>query len=76
MKERRNFKTVKITIPNEAVLRKINTIPTFSRLSRNSLTVGENFETVNHKQFTDQMRLYPIAGAKIEDIKNYNITIL
>ena len=65
----KNIKTVKITIPNEVVLRKINNTPTLSRLSRLSLKVGENIENVNHYQFSEQMRMFPIAGVEIQEIK-------
>jgi hypothetical protein len=30
----RNIKTVKITVPNEQILKRLNSTPTFSRLSR------------------------------------------
>lgn len=65
----RNVKTVKITIPNEQILNRINSTPTFSRLSRLKLKVGENIENVNHAQFSDMNRLYPLVGVTIEEIK-------
>ena len=65
----KNIKTVKITIPNEVILRKKNNTPTLSRQSRLSLNVGENIENVNHYQFSEQMRMFPIAGVQIEEIK-------
>ena len=65
---KQNVKTVKITIPNEIVLKRINSTPALNRLSRLILKVGENVENVNHFQFAEQMRMFPIAGVKIEEI--------
>ena len=65
---KQNVKTVKITIPNEIVLKRISSTPTLNRLSRLILKVGENVENVNHFQFSEQMRMFPIAGVKIEEI--------
>lgn len=65
---KQNIKTVKITIPNEIILKKIISTPTLNRLSRLILKVGENIENVNHFQFTEQMRMFPIVGVKIEEI--------
>lgn len=64
----KNIKTVKITVPSERILKRIKSTPTFNRLSRLNLQVGENIESVNHKQFADMVRLYPIAGCTIEVI--------
>lgn len=66
----RNIKTVKITVPNEQILKRLNTTPTFSRLSRLKLRVGENIENVNHKQFADMVRLYPLIGVNVEEVKH------
>lgn len=66
----RNIKTVKITVPTEKHLNRLNDTPTLSRLSRNTLKVGENIERVNHYQFADMIRMYPIVGCSIEEI-NY-----
>ena len=63
----RNIKTVKITVPSEEILKRIKSTPTFSRLSRLTLTVGENLENVNHKQFADMKRLYPMMGVSVEE---------
>jgi hypothetical protein len=68
MVTKRNIKTVKITIPNEKILKRVNTTPTFSRLSRLTLKVGENIENVNHKQFFDMIRLFPLLGISVEEI--------
>ena len=62
----RNIKTVKITIPNEQILKRVNSTPTFNRLSRLKLQVGENIENVNHKQFADMVRIYPLIGVAVE----------
>ena len=64
----KNVKTVKITIPNEIVLKRINSTPALNRLSRLILKVGENTEKVNHFQFAEQMRMFPVAGAKIKEV--------
>ena len=64
----RNIKTVKITVPNEQILKKLNSTPTFNRLSRVKLQVGENTENVNHSQFADMVRLYPLVGVTVEEL--------
>lgn len=64
----RNIKTVKITVPNDRVLNRLNSTPTFSRLSRLRLNVGENIENVNHKQFSDMNRLYPMINVSVEEV--------
>lgn len=64
----KNVKTVKITIPSDVVLKRINSTPTLSRLSKLVLNVGENIEKVNHFQFAEQMRMFPIVGVKIIEI--------
>ena len=66
---KRNVKTVKITIPNEQILKRINSTPALNRLSRLALKVGANIENVNHTQFADMVRLYPILGVTVEEIK-------
>lgn len=68
MKKGKNIKTVKITVPNEGILRRLNSTPTFSRLSRLRLNVGENIQNVNHKQFSDMNRLYPMINVSVEEI--------
>ena len=67
--EHKNVKTVKITIPNEQLLRKINSTPSLNRLSRLALKVGENIENVNHAQFADMVRIYPLIGVTVEEIE-------
>ena len=67
--EHKNVKTVKITIPNEQLLRKINSTPSLNRLSRLALKVGENIENVNHAQFADMVRLYPLLGVTVREIE-------
>ena len=66
----RNTIKVKISIPNEIVLNRLRTTPTFQRLTRISLKLGENFETVNHFQYSEQVRLFTIAGAVVEKVNN------
>ena len=63
-----NIKTVRITVPNEQILKRLNSTPTFNRLSRLKLEVGENIENVNHKQFADMVRLYSLIGVTIEEV--------
>jgi hypothetical protein len=65
---RRNIKTVKITVPNEHILNRLNSTPTFNRLSRLKLQVGKNIENVNHAQFADMVRLYPLLGVTVEEV--------
>ena len=68
----KNIKTVKITVPNEQILKRLNSTPTFSTLSRLKLQVGENIENVNHAQFAYMVRLYPLMGVTVEDILQKN----
>lgn len=58
----RNVKTVIIEIPNAQILKRLNSTPTFSRLSKLNLQVGKNRENVNHKTYSDMLRLYPLLG--------------
>lgn len=64
----RNVKTVKIIVPCEIILRKVKTTPALNRLTRLNLQVGENIERVNHYQFSELMRIYPIAGCEVIEI--------
>lgn len=66
---KRNVKKVRITIPNSHVLRIVRTTPLFQRLTKLKLQLGENIEQVNHYQFSEQIRMFPIIGAKVEEIK-------
>jgi hypothetical protein len=63
-----NVKTIKIIVPSEAVLKKINNTPALKNLSRLVLKVGENTERVNHYQFNQIMRMYPIIGCNISEM--------
>jgi hypothetical protein len=63
-----NIKQVKIVIPNETILRRVNSTPTLKRLSRLNLVVGENIENVNHFQFSEMQRMYPILGIEITEL--------
>ena len=65
---KRNIKTVKITVPNEQILKRINSTPALSRLSRIKLQVGENIENVNHAQFADMVRIYQYIGVTVEEV--------
>jgi hypothetical protein len=64
----RNIKNVKITVPNKEILKRLNSTPTFNILSRLKLQVGENIENVNHAQFADMVRLYPLIGVTVEEV--------
>ena len=68
----KNTKTVKITVPNEQILKRLNSTPTFSSLSRLNLQVGENIENVNHAQFAYMVRLYPLIGVTVEEVLQNN----
>jgi hypothetical protein len=50
-------------------LKRLNSTPTFNRLSRLKLQVGENIENVNHAQFADMVRIYPLIGVTVEEIE-------
>ena len=50
-------------------MKRINSTPALNRLSRLALKVGANIENVNHAQFADMVRLYPILGVTVEEIK-------
>lgn len=52
-----NVKTICIIISSDATIKRINSTPALSRLFRTQLVVGENFENVNHKQFSDIERI-------------------
>jgi hypothetical protein len=69
---RRNIKTVKITVPNEQILKRLNSTPALNWLSRLKLQVGENIENVNHVQFSHMERSYPLIGVTVEDITTKN----
>ena len=63
-----NTKKVNINVPSEQTLKRINSTPTFNRLSRILLKVGDNVETVNHKQFSDMVRLFPLINVTVTEI--------
>lgn len=63
-----NIKQVKIVIPNETILKRVNSTPTLKRLSKLNLIVGENTENVNHYQFSEMKRMYPILGIEIIEL--------
>lgn len=64
---KRNVKTVKITVPNGAVLDRINSTPALRNCTRLQLVVGDNIEKVNHYQLSQQTRMLALAGCKIEE---------
>jgi len=61
----KNKKQITIDVPNEQILKRLKSTPTFNRLSRLSLKVGKNTEIVNHKQYADMLRLYPLIDVKV-----------
>lgn len=63
-----NIKKVKITVPDQKTLNILNSTPTFNRISRLKLNVGDNFENVNHNQYSDMFRLYKLINVSIEEI--------
>lgn len=63
-----NIKQVKIVIPNEVILKRVNSTPTLKRLSKLNLVVGENTENVNHYQFSEMKRMYPILDIDIIEL--------
>ena len=63
-----NVKTICITVPNEAILKRLNSTPTLRNATRLSLKVGDNIERVNHFQFSKMMRMYPLVGCEIKEI--------
>ena len=63
-----NIKQVKIVIPNEVILKRVNSTSTLKRLSKLNLVVGENTENVNHYQFSEMKRMYPILGIDIIEL--------
>jgi hypothetical protein len=65
---KKNLKKVRITIPNDEVLKNVNKTPLIRDLSRLRLQVGENTESVNNVQYSRMMRLYPLVGAEIKQI--------
>jgi hypothetical protein len=67
---KRNVKTVKIIVPDQAALRLAKTTPVFKQLTRLDLKVGENIENVNHKQFYDMQRMYPMIRIEVEEVDN------
>ena len=65
---KKNIKQVKIVIPNDIILKRVNSTPTLKRISRLNLVVGENIESVNHFQFSEMQRMYPILGIEITEL--------
>ena len=63
-----NIKKVKIIIPNDIILKRVNSTPTLKRLSKCNLVVGENIENVNHYQFAEMKRMYPILGINLIEL--------
>jgi hypothetical protein len=66
--ENKNVKEISINIPNEHILKRVMSTPTLNRLVRTELKVGQNIERVNHKQYSDIMRLYPMLGIEITEL--------
>jgi hypothetical protein len=66
--DKKNIKTVKYNIPNVAILRRMQTTPTFKNLTRIELKVGDNIENVNHYTFSQMEKLFPLLDVSVEDI--------
>ena len=66
--ENKNVKEISINIPNEQILKRVMSTPTLNRLVRTELKVGQNIERVNHKQYSDIVRLYPMLGIEINEL--------
>jgi hypothetical protein len=56
--KKENVKIVKITIPNTSVLNLVTTTPSFQRLTKLKLVLGENIEKVNHFQFLNKCECF------------------
>ena len=65
---KKNVKKVLIHVPNEKILKRLNNTPSLKRLTRLTLKVGDNIEHVNHFQFSEQKRIYPIAGVTYKEL--------
>ena len=63
-----NIKTIKISIPSEMIVKRINTTPSLKNLTRSNLKVGDNTENVNHYQFSQIMRMFPICGCTVAEL--------
>jgi len=61
----KNTKKIVLEIPNEKVLKLINSTPSLRRLFRGELNVGFNDQIVNHKQYFDITRTIGITGCRI-----------
>ncbi|NCB03040.1 MAG: hypothetical protein EOM67_12865 [Spirochaetia bacterium] len=64
-----NVKAIRIFVPSEAIANKIKATPALKRLTRQTLKAGDNYEVVNHKQFSDIQRLLPIIGCNIYEVQ-------
>jgi len=61
----KNTKKIILEIPNENVLKLINSTPSLRRLFIGELKVGWNNQTVNHKQFYDITRTVGVIGCRL-----------
>lgn len=64
----KNIKTISISIPNELILKRINSTSALKNLTRSILKVGINTENVNHYQFSRIEQMYSILGCVITEI--------
>lgn len=68
LNENLNVKTINVYVPDEIILKKITNIPTFNRVFSTKLTVGDNEMRVNHKQYSDIIRLKDmLSGVEVTD---------
>jgi len=63
-----NIKTVSIKVNCPKILKRVNSTPTFQRLTRKPLQIGANIERVNHKQYSDMLRLYSLLGIEVKEV--------
>lgn len=61
----KNTKKIVLEIPNEKVLKLINSTPSLRRLFTGTLKVGWNDQIVNHKQFFDITRTVGVIGCRV-----------
>lgn len=64
----KNLINVNISVPNESVLNIVSKTPSFQRLTKLKLRVGDNIETVNNFQYSEQYRMFPIIGVVVTKI--------
>ena len=64
-----NLKKIQVTVESEEVARLINSTPAFNKILRQPVKVGTIEERVNHWQYSQALRMLPIVGAKVTELK-------